>query len=90
MDIIHLTAECYPVAKAGGLGRCCRGTSKVPNLNGAYMPKWLCPCTEPNFCIIMNGMLILKEALLWATGGLIIPLLKKRHNTLGFELYLLI
>ena len=39
MEIIHVTAECYPVAKAGGLGDV---LDLCPNtrLKAVILPKW--------------------------------------------------
>jgi glycogen synthase len=54
MEIVHVSAECYPVAKAGGLG----------DVVGA-LPKYQCNAgdvaKELNSYTSMNGALNLKE-----------------------------
>ena len=39
MEIIHVSAECYPVAKAGGLGDVVGALPKYQK-NSGILPKW--------------------------------------------------
>jgi starch synthase len=55
MEIIHVTAECYPVAKAGGLGDVLGSLPKY-QVESGHLAKVVCRCTELNTSIIINGM----------------------------------
>ena len=43
MEIIHVSAECYPVAKAGGLGDVVRRTCPLPESNAGHVAKVVMP-----------------------------------------------
>lgn len=87
MEIIHLSAECYPIAKVGGLGDVVGALPKYQNKLGhtakvvmpAYNTKFL---TENDFDVVYNG---------WVKLGLTnyeAKILKESTNKLGFDIYL--
>ncbi|HEY0177476.1 MAG TPA: glycogen synthase [Pedobacter sp.] len=89
MEIIHLSAECYPVAKVGGLGDVVGALPKYQNKLGHFskvvMPAYNIPFLgENDFEIVYN-----------ATGNLgqrnfPVRILRERTNKLGFDLYLVL
>lgn len=87
MEIVHLSAECYPVAKVGGLGDVVGALPKYQQKLGhvakvvmpAYRVRFL---SEHEFEVVYDG---------WVNFGghtLQARILKERHNVLGFDLYL--
>ncbi len=87
MEIIHLSAECYPVAKVGGLGDVVGALPKYQNKLGhfakvvmpAYQTKFL---RENEFESVYDG---------WSKLGFHsfpVRILREKTNKLGFDLYL--
>ncbi len=87
MEIIHLSAECYPIAKVGGLGDVVGALPKYQNKLGhvakvvmpAYRNKFL---IENEFEVVYNG---------WCKLGFhdySVNILREKTNKLGFDLYL--
>ncbi|WP_293299684.1 glycogen synthase [Pedobacter sp. UBA4863] len=87
MEIIHLSAECYPVAKVGGLGDVVGALPKYQNKLGhvakvvmpAYNSKFL---YENDFETVYNG---------WVKVGITnyqARILKETTNKLGFDVFL--
>lgn len=87
MNVLNLSAECYPVAKAGGLGDVVGALPKYQKALGVnamvampyYDKKFI---AENNFEIIFNGSSKL------GYRGFDFQILKEANDILGFELYL--
>lgn len=88
MNVIHLSAECYPVAKVGGLGDVVAALPKYQQLAGEsaivvlpyYDRKFV---QENNFDVILEAEIIM--------GGTMLPfqVLKESTDKLGFPLHLI-
>ena len=87
MEIIHLSAECYPVAKVGGLGDVVGALPKYQNKLGhfakvvmpAYDTKFM---RENEFEVVYDG---------WGKMGFLnfpVRIFREKPNSLGFDLYL--
>lgn len=87
MEILHVSAECYPVAKAGGLGDVVGALPKYQCKAGHFakvvMPKYDAKFLNQNeFVEDFKGTIYLGN---WAVPYTII---KEKNNKLGFDLYL--
>lgn len=87
MRIFHLSAECYPVAKVGGLADVVGALPKYQNqagLNAAVvMPFYDRKFVQENtFDVVFQGTSLL------GTRRIYFEILKEQTNKLGFELYL--
>lgn len=88
MTIYHLSMECYPVAKVGGLADVVGALPKYQNKFEGIDAKVVIPwynkpfVHEHQFEIVFDGFIHQKDALLQ------VQVLKERENVLGFELYL--
>ena len=87
MEIIHLSAECYPIAKVGGLGDVVGALPKYQNKLGhiakvvmpAYQTKFM---QEHEFEVVYDG---------WGKLGFhnfTVRIFREKTNTLGFDLFL--
>jgi starch synthase len=88
MEIYHISAECYPVAKVGGLGDVVGALPKYQNKLGHYskvvVPGYSNKFTKTNeFVTVHKGKLKMD----WQT--LNYTVLKEKTNKLGFELYVI-
>ncbi|WP_418262986.1 glycogen synthase [Flavobacterium faecale] len=88
MKIIHISAECYPVAKVGGLADVVGTLSRYQSREG-HLVQVVIPCYETNF-IKENEF----ETVFWSQvelGNFNFPfsVLKGVKNDLDFELYLI-
>ena len=88
MRIFHLSAECYPVAKVGGLADVVGALPKYQNKAGLHaavvMPFYDRKFTQENeFETVYEGLTLLGERRLYY------QILKERTDKLGFELYLI-
>lgn len=88
MRIIHLSAECYPVAKAGGLGDVVGSLPKYLQADGVtcsvVMPYYEKPFVANHvFTTVFEGTFQLQDR------HLSFAVLKEAGNTLGFGLYLI-
>ena len=87
MTIIHVSAECYPVAKAGGLGDVAGALPKYLNQAG-HDAKLVMPMYRTKFLnqndweVVHKGMTNLGDYFFEYT------IIKETTNKLGFELYL--
>jgi starch synthase len=88
MNVMHLSAECYPVAKVGGLG----------DVVGA-LPKYLCeaginasvvlPYYDRKFIHENTFDLIFKSTAKLGAKAFEYTILREKNKTLGFDLYLI-
>jgi len=88
MRVFHLSAECYPVAKVGGLADVVGALPKYQNQAGiqaaVVMPYYNRKFVQENeFDVIFNASTLL------GTRRLFFEILKEKTNKLGFELYLI-
>jgi starch synthase len=87
MEIIHVSAECYPVAKVGGLGDVVGALPKYQNKLGhtskvvmpAYNSKFL---SENEFETVYDGWVKI------GTTNYQAKILKEKTNKLGFDIFL--
>lgn len=87
MEIIHLSAECYPVAKVGGLGDVVGALPKYQNRLGHFskvvMPAYNVPFLRNNeFEVVYDS---------WGNLGqsdFPVRIFREKSNKLGFDLYL--
>ena len=88
MDIIHISAECYPIAKAGGLGDVVGALPKYQKILGhtasVIMPFYHGKFSRTNaFSVIFSG-----EARLGHTNYTF-NVLTLDNNTLGYDIYMI-
>jgi starch synthase len=87
MEIIHISAECYPVAKAGGLGDVVGALPKYQAKLG-HAAKVVMPMYRTKF-LEDNDWDIDYKGTSYLAGWLFdYTVIKERHNKLGFPLYL--
>lgn len=87
MEIIHVSAECYPVAKAGGLGDVVGALPKYQNEMG-HIAKVVMPMYRTKF-LYTNDWDLVHEGGQYLGGRFFhYSIIKERSNKLGFDLYL--
>ncbi|MEP6594942.1 MAG: glycogen/starch synthase [Ginsengibacter sp.] len=87
MEIIHVSAECYPVAKAGGLGDVVGSLPKYQNKLG-HIAKVVMPMYRTKFLIENQFDVVHKGGFGLANYWLNYTIIKESTNRLGFDLYL--
>jgi starch synthase len=87
MEIIHVSAECYPVAKAGGLGDVVGALPKYQNLSG-HIAKVVIPMYRTKFLIENEWEVVHKGYTNLGDWWFIYTIIKETTNKLGFDLYL--
>ena len=87
MEIIHVSAECYPVAKAGGLGDVVGALPKYQNKLG-HNAKVIMPMYRTKFLYEHEFEVVDKGAFGMANYWLDYTIIREKKNILGFELYL--
>ena len=88
MEIIHLSAECYPVAKAGGLGDVVGALPKYQTQMGHYA-KVVMPMYRTKFLYQHDWVVDFKGRTNLADWWFDFTVIKEKDNTLGFDLYLI-
>lgn len=88
MRIYHLSAECYPVAKVGGLADVVGALPKYQVQAGLDAAVAL-PYYDRKFTREHDFDVVFQSATLLGTRRLYFEVLKERNNTLGFELFLI-
>lgn len=88
MEVLHVSAECYPVAKVGGLGDVVGALPKYQQQAGV-IAKVVMPCYRTPF-LTNNEFEVVHQAGTWLGHHWFhFNVLKEKHNKLGFDLYLL-
>jgi starch synthase len=87
MEIIHISAECYPVAKAGGLGDVVGALPKYQNQAG-HTAKVVMPMYRTKFLYNNNFVVDYKGSALLGSLYFEFTIIKEKTNKLGFDLYL--
>jgi starch synthase len=87
MEIIHVSAECYPVAKAGGLGDVVGALPKYQQLSG-HIAKVVMPMYRTRFLIENEWEVVHKGYTNLGNWWFIYTVIKEKTNRLGFDLYL--
>ena len=88
MRIYHLAAECYPVAKVGGLGDVVGALPKYQN-NAGMDAAVVLPFYNRKFVKENHFDIVFRAAMLLGTKRYYFEVLKEQTNKLGFELYLI-
>jgi starch synthase len=87
MEIIHVSAECYPMAKAGGLGDVVGALPKYQNQLG-HIAKVVMPMYRTKFLYTHQFEVVHKGAFGMANYWFEYTIIKEITNVLGFDLYL--
>lgn len=88
MEIIHVSAECYPVAKAGGLGDVVGALPKYQNESG-HTAKVVMPMYRTKFLYDNEWEVTHKGSAHLGIWWFEYTVIKEKTNKLGFDLYLL-
>jgi starch synthase len=87
MEIIHVSAECYPVAKAGGLGDVVGALPKYQNKIG-HTAKVVMPMYRTKFLFDNEWELVHESGSNLGNTWFKYAIIKEKTNKLGFDLYL--
>ncbi|MFI5137873.1 MAG: glycogen synthase [Sphingobacteriales bacterium] len=87
MRIFHLSAECYPIAKVGGLADVVGALPKYQNLAGLQAAVVM-PYYNRKFVQENEFDTVFRASTLLGTRRLYFEILKEKTDKLGFELYL--
>ncbi|EDM38546.1 glycogen/starch synthase, ADP-glucose type [Pedobacter sp. BAL39] len=87
MEIIHLSAECYPIAKVGGLGDVVGALPKYQNKLG-HVAKVVMPAYQTNFFFEHQYETVYDGWVKLGYQNFPVRILRELHNKLGFDLYL--
>lgn len=88
MEIVHLSAECYPVAKAGGLGDVVGALPKY-QCKAGHIAKVVMPMYRTPFLYNHEWSVDFKGHANLANWHFDFTVIKEKHNTLGYDLYLI-
>lgn len=87
MEIIHVTAECYPVAKAGGLGDVAGALPKYQCTQG-HTAKVVMPMYRTKFLYEHDWELVHEGGQRLGGQWFHYSIIREKTNKLGFDLYL--
>jgi starch synthase len=87
MEIIHISAECYPVAKAGGLGDVVGALPKYQCKSGD-IAKVIMPMYRTKFLYENEWDVDFKGSANLGNGYFEFTIIKEKTNKLGFDLFL--
>ncbi len=87
MEIIHVSAECYPVAKAGGLGDVVGALPKYQNDMG-HVTKVVMPMYRTKFLYDNDWELVHEGQQKIGSHAFQYAIIKEKTNKLNFDLYL--
>lgn len=88
MEILHVSAECYPVAKAGGLGDVAGTLPKYLNAIG-HIAKVVMPMYRTKFLYANKWEVVHKGYSNLGNWWFEFTVIKESENVLGFDLYLI-
>ncbi len=88
MEILHVSAECYPVAKAGGLGDVAGALPLYLNRAG-HVAKLVMPMYRTKYLYNHEWDVVHKGYTNLGNRWFEFTVIKERNNELGFDLYLL-
>jgi len=88
MKIFHIGAECYPVAKVGGLGDVVGALPKYQNSLG-HLVRVVLPCYETKFINENEFVCVYSDFVKLGNFNFPFQVLKEHKNKLGYELYLI-
>ena len=89
MNIFHVSAECYPVAKVGGLADVVGALPKYLNLKENTKAKVVLPAYDNKFTKENEFTTIFKGSLKLDWRNLSFTVFKEKSDVLGFELYII-
>jgi starch synthase len=87
MEVVHVSAECYPVAKAGGLGDVVGALPKYQNKAG-ITAKVVMPMYRTSFLYTSNWVVDYKAKAFMGAWEFEYTIIKEATGKLGFDLYL--
>jgi starch synthase len=87
MEILHVSAECYPVAKAGGLGDVVGALPRYQNELG-HIAKVVMPMYRTKFLLNHTWETVHKGGISMGPWWMEYTVIKEKTNILGFDLYL--
>ncbi|MDE3235879.1 MAG: glycogen synthase [Bacteroidota bacterium] len=87
MEILHVSAECYPVAKAGGLGDVVGALPKY-QCKAGHSSKVVMPMYRTKFLMENEWVVDHKGSAYLGDWLFDFTIIKEKHNKLGFDLYL--
>jgi len=87
MEIVHIAAECYPVAKAGGLGDVV-GSLPRYQCGAGHLAKVVMPMYRTKFLYQNDWDVVHKGGAALGPSGFEYTVIRERTDRLGFELYL--
>lgn len=87
MEIVHVSAECYPVAKAGGLADVVGALPRFQATSG-HIVKVVMPMYRTNFLYNHDWEVVHKAGANLGHSWFDFTVIKETTNKLGFELYL--
>ncbi len=86
MEIIHVTAECYPMAKVGGLADVLGALPKYQQTQG-HIAKVVMPMYRTKFLYDNEWEVVHKGNFDMEKMNFDFTIIKEKHNKLGFDLY---
>ncbi|MDB5201004.1 MAG: glycogen synthase [Ferruginibacter sp.] len=86
MEILHVSAECYPMAKAGGLGDVAGALPKYQQKLG-HVAKVVMPMYRTKFLYANTWEVVHKAAFSMGNRQIDFTVIKETSNKLGFDLY---
>lgn len=87
MEIIHISAECYPVAKAGGLGDVVGALPKY-QCKAGHIAKVVMPMYRTAFLYTNEWSVDFKGQYHLGNWHFDFTIIKEKNNVLGYDLYL--
>ena len=88
MEILHISAECYPVAKAGGLGDVVGALPKY-QCKAGHTAKVVMPMYKTKFLYNNQFVVDFKGTAFLGNDIFEFTVIKEKTNKLGFDLYLI-